>query len=802
MMANLSEDIQCAGSDTRPSMLDRTDFASWQQRIQQYCQGKENEVNILKSIDKGPFQMGTLRETLTKGTEGALHLGPERPRVYSDLTSEEKDRGSNIYKQALGHQNPCSLKKAQRFKPNLYECIVISNKHVVLLVIDNEETLILEEDLELNVDNVFQADDCDAFDYDVDEAPTAQTMFIANLSSADPVNDEAGPSYDSDILSEVQDHDHYQDAVYAHHEEQAMHDTVQLNYVVDSHADYTSDSNMICMIRLSFKMFRVDRIEDMGTIHGVQAQMVMRDLRTELEYFKDKMLLMQAQENGVALDEGQLLFIAGGQDNAVDEDVDEQPVQDLALNMDNVFQANDYDAFDSDYAVCEHHEVHEMHDNVQLNYVVDSHTDYTSDSNMTVYDQFSEMHDAHTMVQARCLELKTELFKLKDKIQKDDHDVMETRSDADHTLDFRALDFQITQLTEKVSVLQEQNELFKVENAKVKQHYKELYDFIKITRAKHIYQTTALLTKNENLKVQINAKLKCVTIDSVRPKVHAPGMYVIDVEPISPHLRNNRKVHLDYLKHLKERVATLCEIVEEAKVERPLDRSVAFACLYTKHSQELLEYTVLWYLDSGCSKHRNFVKKFIGTVRLENEHFGAIMGYGDYMIVSPALAVPVQVNSAGVAAESTLIDENPFAPIDNDPFINIFAPKPTSVASSFGDASSVNSTYVTQTLHHLENKSKDHLINNVIGNSSRSIYKFKLDEYGDVLKNKARLVAKGYRQEDGIDFKESFALVTRIEAIRIFIAKDASKNMTIYQMDVKTAFLNGEVKEEVYVSQP
>nr|GEW57667.1 integrase, catalytic region, zinc finger, CCHC-type, peptidase aspartic, catalytic [Tanacetum cinerariifolium] len=56
----------------------------------------------------------------------------------------------------------------------------------------------------LNVDNVFQADDCDAFDSDVDEAPTAQTMCMANLSSADPVYDEAGPSYDSDILSEEQ----------------------------------------------------------------------------------------------------------------------------------------------------------------------------------------------------------------------------------------------------------------------------------------------------------------------------------------------------------------------------------------------------------------------------------------------------------------------------------------------------------------------------------------------------------------------------------------------------------------------
>ncbi|GJS87908.1 retrovirus-related pol polyprotein from transposon TNT 1-94 [Tanacetum coccineum] len=82
------------------------------------------------------------------------------------------------------------------------------------------------------------------------------------------------------------------------------------------------------------------------------------------------------------------------------------------------------------------------------------------------------------------------------------------------------------------------------------------------------------------------------------------------------------------------------------------------------------------------------------------------------------------------------------------------------------------------------------------------IYKVKTDEFGGVLKNKARLVAQGFRQEEGIDFEESFAPVARIEAIRIFVANAAHKNMMIYQMDVKTAFLNGELKEEVYVSQP
>ncbi|GJR09292.1 integrase, catalytic region, zinc finger, CCHC-type containing protein [Tanacetum coccineum] len=91
-MANLSEDIQSAGSDTRPPMLDRSDFESWQQRIRLYCMGKDNWENIIKSVDEGPFKMGKFRETLVEGAKGALHLGPERDRVFADLTPEENDR--------------------------------------------------------------------------------------------------------------------------------------------------------------------------------------------------------------------------------------------------------------------------------------------------------------------------------------------------------------------------------------------------------------------------------------------------------------------------------------------------------------------------------------------------------------------------------------------------------------------------------------------------------------------------------------------------------------------------------------
>ncbi|GKC68005.1 retrovirus-related pol polyprotein from transposon TNT 1-94 [Tanacetum coccineum] len=74
----------------------------------------------------------------------------------------------------------------------------------------------------------------------------------------------------------------------------------------------------------------------------------------------------------------------------------------------------------------------------------------------------------------------------------------------------------------------------------------------------------------------------------------------------------------------------------------------------------------------------------------------------------------------------------------------------------------------------------------------------KTDEFGGVLKNKARLVAQGFRNEEGINFKESFAPVTRIEAICIFVANAANKNLTIFQIDVKTDFLNGAVDPTLF----
>nr|GEY52011.1 retrovirus-related Pol polyprotein from transposon TNT 1-94 [Tanacetum cinerariifolium] len=254
---------------------DRTDFESWQQHIHLYCLGKENGVNILKLIDEGPFKMGKFRETLA---EGALPLGPERDRVFADLeyftsrfvTAVQLTRGlkqsnyNQLYaylKQHEAHANENKMMLERYMQHAIDPFALVSNvlphqypsqssvnpQHAYVLsengaVLDEEQLLFIAggqtntfdddvdeapvQDLALNGENVFQVDQCDAFDYDVDEALTPQTMFMENLSSADPIYDEAGPSYDSDILSEVQDHDNYVDSVGEYHEVHEMQNDV------------------------------------------------------------------------------------------------------------------------------------------------------------------------------------------------------------------------------------------------------------------------------------------------------------------------------------------------------------------------------------------------------------------------------------------------------------------------------------------------------------------------------------------------------------------------------------------------
>nr|GFA44678.1 retrovirus-related Pol polyprotein from transposon TNT 1-94 [Tanacetum cinerariifolium] len=145
---------------------------------------------------------------------------------------------------------------------------------------------------------------------------------------------------------------------------------------------------------------------------------------------------------------------------------------------------------------------------------------------------------------------------------------------------------------------------------------------------------------------------------------------------------------------------------------------------------------------------------------------------------------------------STSIVNNSFSPTDN--FKQQDIPPTTNIQSL---AKPITPTINVHTVENNDNQAKDTQFQ-----QDEFINPFctpnKKDEDQTVIRNKARLVAKGYAQEEGIDFEESFAPVARLDAVPIFVSYAAHKSFPIYQMDVKMKFLNGPLKEEVYVTQP
>ncbi|GKE16102.1 retrovirus-related pol polyprotein from transposon TNT 1-94, partial [Tanacetum coccineum] len=216
---------------------------------------------------------------------------------------------------------------------------------------------------------------------------------------------------------------------------------------------------------------------------------------------------------------------------------------------------------------------------------------------------------------------------------------------------------------------------------------------------------------------------------------------------------------------------------------------------------------------------------------------------------APTQAPTVTDNENIIQAETN----KEYAQVNEDEFINIFSTQIQErgeTSSLYVDSSNMHTFYQRHPSEH--HWKKDHPLEQVIGNPSQSIRtrrqletdgeismfalivsrtepknikeamvdyawieamqeelhqfdrldKNKRDEENTVIRKKARLVAKGYIQQEGIDFEESFSLVARLEAVRLFVAYAAHKSFPIYQMDVKTTFLNGPLKEEVYVNQP
>ncbi|GJV50644.1 hypothetical protein Tco_1446385 [Tanacetum coccineum] len=235
------------------------------------------------------------------------------------------------------------------------------------------------------------------------------------------------------------------------------------------------------MVGLSFRMFKGDRIRIRGILLGEMVQQEGGDGGAQKSWgmpMQDKMLLMQAQENGAVLDEEELLFLAG---------VDDEPGTAQSRFMRNLSQSG------------------------QQNF----------------HKLGPLLHQSYLKIQSRV----NTIHELKEKISR----LTKRNSDIDPTFDLKALVSQNKDLTAKLNALHDHNECFRAENSKVKQHYKELYDSIKITRAKTTDQNNSLFSEIEHLKDQLRENSKCVTIPDCKPKMLDHCRFLIRCEPIPPH---------------------------------------------------------------------------------------------------------------------------------------------------------------------------------------------------------------------------------------------------------------------------
>nr|GEU97596.1 integrase, catalytic region, zinc finger, CCHC-type, peptidase aspartic, catalytic [Tanacetum cinerariifolium] len=512
-------------------------------------------------------EMGTFRETLATSEEGALHLGLKRPRVYSDLSPKDKERyNADIRATSI---------LLQGLPKDIYT--LINHYTDVKDIWDNGKMLLEGSELKKEDRESQLYDNFEHFrqnkgetinDYYVQFAKLINEMWNIKMTMS---RMQLNSKFVNNMLPE------WGRFVIAMKLNRGLRDSNydQLYAYLKQHEAHANENKTM-----------VDKTKVKGTMQGVLVHLVMGELKTEWEC---------------------------SQDNVVDEDVDEPPVQDLALNVDNVYQADECDVFDPDIDEAPTTQTMFMENPSSADPVYDE-AGPSYDSNI-----LSEVHDHDNYQDAVC----------------------------------------------------------------------ELYE---------VY------------KMHDNVQPNCV--------VDSDAEYISDSNMIL-YAQNNKEVHLDYLKHLKKSVPTLREIVEEARTIRPLDRLLASACHYTKHSQELLEYVV----DTSGTPSSTIIDQDVPPP----SHLPS------------SLKLQPPISHQGVAAGSTIIEDNPFAYADNDHFINVFALKPSPQASS----------------------SKD--------NTLKWIYKVKLDEYGDVLK-------------------------TRLG----WWPRDIDKR----RMDVKTAFLNGKLKEGVYVSQP
>nr|GEV63056.1 hypothetical protein [Tanacetum cinerariifolium] len=676
--------------------------------------------------------MGKFRETLAEGAEGAPHLGPEWDRVFADLTRGEKERykadihAMNILLQGLpkdiytltnhytnakdiwdnvkmlleGSELTKDERESQLYvkqnrglkKSNNDQLYAYLKQHEAH---SNENKMMLEkynqhvQDLALNEDNVFQVDQCDAFNSDVDEAPTAQTIFMTNLSSVDLIYDEDGPSYDSKILSKVQDHDNYLDNVGVNSSTEASGSKPKRNtknsWIIPAKSD------------------------------------------------KKKKVKAHPRNNKSKLK----------QENRVDSSISSKCTKPTRRKF-------------------------------------------------TLGEQcpLSRVYYVEG--------LGNNLFSV---------DGVELLNGS------RALNLYTISVEDMIRYIRTDND-----TKFVNQKLTEFYESVDIT-----HQKSVLRTPQQNGVVE--RRNRTIVEAALKMLIFSKALMFLWVEAVATACyTQNRKGYRIYNKRT-QRIMEIIHMQFDELTEH-------MAPVHISSGPEPILMTP-GQISSGLVPNLVLAAPYVPPTNKDPEIlFQSI--FDEYFEPprvknapskshSPSSSeVQPSITNQGVAAGPTFKD-SPFAQVEDDPFPNVFAPKPSFEESSSGDLAidvlwcfyhsillkvkpKNFKTAVSEAcwfeamqgeIHKFDQLQAWELVprlDSVMIIAFKWIYKVKLDEYDDVWNNKARLVAKGYLQEKGIDFEDSFSPV--IKAIKIFIVNTASKNMTIYQLDFRTAFLNGELKKK------
>ncbi|GJR46336.1 hypothetical protein Tco_1314439 [Tanacetum coccineum] len=497
-------------------------------------------------------------------------------------------------------------------------------------VLDEEQSLFLAGEQVTN------------FDDDVDDSPendlALNTMFMVNLSSEDPIYDEAGPSHDSNTPFEVQDHDTFVDHMDEYHEVHEMQNDVQHNYVVDSNAEYTSDSNIIpynqyledneengvqsnvSSVQNDALMSIINEMHEEGVQQGVQSRLankpdkVVNDsLTSELARYKElvgeyeKRAKFELTDRERKIDEQMRIIISDRNRKETSLKSELHSVQILLSSTVGHYKSKTEEVtiLKKDFKQKEDKFLEEFLDIKRLKEKVEDRLYKQDQSVQTVhmlckpksfYDEknkvaigyknplyltrakqaHSALYNGHVLVTTNhtptvvhdsedtreiakitrkgmllkmqsplCVENKeapdfNSFFKIKNlehQIQEKDNVIRDLKVLVSNVNDRSCEPYNANDVTD----LLEQNERFRAEIEKVTAtSIKELYDSIKITRVHTREKTSTMLNEIESLKAQLKSKVSCVTSDSVKPKVLAPGMYAIVVKPIPHTLRTFR----------------------------------------------------------------------------------------------------------------------------------------------------------------------------------------------------------------------------------------------------------------------